>query len=292
MRVVITTPTGTIGRLVLEHLFRQGYPPIVIHRDPARVESLVRRGARLVRGSLDDPDVIATACQGADAVLWVSPANPLTTYVVDQCRRFAEAAETAFRRTGPIRVVNISSCGARNSSGVGPAKGLHIVEEALNRSLKDVTHLRAGYYFENFLIHPLLDKGRFSLPVPGNTQVPMVANRDIATIATRILLDRAWSGLRYLGVDGPELLSFEDAAAALSRGLGRRIAFETLRPAVAAATLRAQGIHRDSVLDILEFYAAVATGKFRFEEPRILTAPKPTDLETFARETLKPRLTA
>lgn len=291
MRIVITTPTGTIGRAVMEQLFRQGYPMTMIHRDPACVEGLVRRGVRLVRGSLDDPSVIASACRGADAVLWVSPADTFTCPIVAQCRRFAEAIRTAFRLTCPIRVVNISSCGARNSSGVGPAKGLHSVEQALNQVLQDVTHLRAGYYFENFLTHaPLIARGRLALPVPGLVQTPMVGCRDIAVVATRILLDRTWTGIRCLGVDGPEPLSFEDAAAALSRGLGRRIVFETLRPAVAAATLRASRVHPDNILDLLEFYAAIATGKFRAEEPRVLTAPRPTDLETFARDTLITRL--
>lgn len=291
MRFVIATPTGLVGRTAMEWLFRKGYAPVIIHRDPDRVEPLVRRGARLVRGSLEDPAVIAAACRGADGLLWVTPSSVAAANIVSQCQVFARALDEALRRTGPIRVVNISACGARHSSGVGPVKGLHAVEQVLNRAAPDVTHLRAGYYFENFIDHlPMLVKGRHSLPVSGSVHVPMVATRDVAAVAVHLLLDRGWKGNRALGVDGPEVLTFAEASASISRGIGRRLSFETVLSSAAAATLRALGFPADSIHDIREFYAALTTGKFRFEESRILTAPHPTTLETFAREILKPLL--
>ena len=291
MRIVVSTPTGRVGAAVVEALFRQGYAPSVIHRDPVRVEPLVRRGARLVRGSLADPGTLAAACRGADMLFWVTPTDPTQPSLNGQQMRLADALARALPAIGPIRVVNLSGIGARHDCGVGPVRGLHAIEQVFNAALRDVTHLRAAWFFENFAGQtPLLRKGRVSLPVAGGSSVPMVATRDVAAVACRLLLDRGWAGVRAVGVDGPENLTFHEAAAAIGRGLGRRIEFDTAPAAAARAAFRALGFHFESAGDLLELYAAISTGKLRFDEPTIQRAPHPTSLETFARETLKPLL--
>ena len=98
--VVITTPTGQIGKQVLALLLHhQHQDPIrVIVRDPIRLDSGVRSQVEIVQGSHDDPAVLSRALEGAEARFWLvrrawpapalksailaSPDPPLTQSVV------------------------------------------------------------------------------------------------------------------------------------------------------------------------------------------------------------------
>lgn len=77
--IVITTPTGQIGRQVLDRLLDapDGTPPIrVIARDPARLSERARERVDVVRGSHADPAVLKEACAGADRLFWLVPPTP------------------------------------------------------------------------------------------------------------------------------------------------------------------------------------------------------------------------
>ncbi|MGO1839296.1 MAG: SDR family oxidoreductase [Candidatus Microbacterium stercoravium] len=67
--IVITAPTGQIGRQVVDALIDGGHPVRVIARDPDRLTRRVRDRVELVRGSHRDPEVLSEAFRGADSVL-------------------------------------------------------------------------------------------------------------------------------------------------------------------------------------------------------------------------------
>jgi uncharacterized protein YbjT (DUF2867 family) len=74
--IVITTPTGQIGRQVLGNLLNSGEKLRVIALDPAQLPAGVREDLDIVEGSHGDPAVVDKAFAGADAVLWLTPADP------------------------------------------------------------------------------------------------------------------------------------------------------------------------------------------------------------------------
>lgn len=73
MKVVINTPAGHVGRVVTDHLLRAKQEVVIISRHPEKVTDQVRRGARLVEGSIDDPGVLDRALHTADALYWANP---------------------------------------------------------------------------------------------------------------------------------------------------------------------------------------------------------------------------
>ena len=73
--IVITTPTGQIGRQVLGHLLESGEQLRVIARDPSQLPAGVREDLDIVEGSHGDAAVADKAFAGADAVLWLTPAD-------------------------------------------------------------------------------------------------------------------------------------------------------------------------------------------------------------------------
>src|SRR3954452_16639217 len=93
--IVISTPTGQIGRQVLDKVLDGGGPVRVIVRDPSRLSDEVRERVEIVRGSTDDVDVVTEALAGADSVFWLVPPNPrahsVPGHVLDFVRPLCEA---------------------------------------------------------------------------------------------------------------------------------------------------------------------------------------------------------
>ena len=68
MKIVVNSPAGNIGRVVTEQLLQAAEDVVIISRNPDKVAPLVERGARLVRGSIDNVQVLDHALEGAEAM--------------------------------------------------------------------------------------------------------------------------------------------------------------------------------------------------------------------------------
>jgi uncharacterized protein YbjT (DUF2867 family) len=118
--IVITAPTGLIGRQVLGNMLGSGEPIRVIVRDPSRLPSEVREGVAVVQGSHGDIDVVDLAFAGADAVFWLVPPDPHADSAEVAYVDFTRPACDAFKRYGVQRVVGISALG-RGTAAAGHA---------------------------------------------------------------------------------------------------------------------------------------------------------------------------
>src|SRR5580692_9280308 len=109
--IVITTPTGQIGRQVLGNLLESGEEVRVIARDPSQLPAEVREDLDIVEGSHGDAAVVDKAFAGADAVFWLTPPDPRAPSVEAAFAGFTRPAAEAFKRHGVGRVVGVSMLG-------------------------------------------------------------------------------------------------------------------------------------------------------------------------------------
>ena len=149
--ITITTPTGNIGRRLIERLAFAGKPLTIVARHPEKLPRSLLEGEIVGQASSDDAAALSRATEGTDVLFWLTPANfaaPNIRRVVPKgCRRRLPAV-----RTDRIpRIVNLSSIGANWADELGPISGLHDVKRALNDAADDVVHLRPGFFMENFL---------------------------------------------------------------------------------------------------------------------------------------------
>ena len=72
MRVLVTGATGFVGAHVARELDARGHAVRAFVRDPARAEAVKAHLTELVRGDLADPETLAVACGGVDAVVHVA----------------------------------------------------------------------------------------------------------------------------------------------------------------------------------------------------------------------------
>ncbi|WP_202905317.1 NAD(P)H-binding protein [Luteimonas abyssi] len=228
-RIVVTTPTGTLGAQVLHHLLAAPVRVRVVARDPDRLPAEVRARAEIVVGSHGDAAVIAQACEGADAVFWLCPPDPQASSVASAYVDFARPAAAAFARYRVPRVVGISALGRGTplAAEAGFVTGSLAMDDLIAASGVHFRALVMPSFMDNIARQApaIRERGVFFGPIPGDVAMPAVASRDIAGVAASLLLAADWTGQREQPVLGPEDLSFDAMAAIASEVLGRPVRY-------------------------------------------------------------------
>jgi uncharacterized protein YbjT (DUF2867 family) len=292
MRIVVNTPSGTIGRPLTTRLLEAGAHVTILSRSP-EVADLVARGARLVEGSIDDEGAVARALEGADALFWLSP----PAYRPDGNAWLVAAAQgaaAAAQRLGVRRVVVQSSMGAQTGPGTGPVGCLLAVEEAFRAIAPDVIALRAGLFMENLLrdLPSILGEGAIYSPNPTDKKLSLVATADVAARAAAFLLDASWHGHRAVGVHGPVDLSYRDVAQVLTQVLERPVRHVQTTLEQTRQGMLGAGLPDFVVAGFLELFEGVHNGRMASAEPRTQETTTATSLADFARAALLPAVRA
>jgi uncharacterized protein YbjT (DUF2867 family) len=228
--IVITTPTGQIGRQVLGNLLDSGEELRVIARDPSDLPAGARDGLDIVVGSHGDAVVADKAFAGADAVFWLTPPDPRAPSVEAAFAGFTRPAAEAFARHGVSRVVAVSALGRGTpwAGRAGYVTGSLAMDDLIAASGVAYRALANPSFMDNTArqAESIKNQGMFFSPIAGDRKLPTVATRDIAAAASRLLLDTGWSGIDEVPLLGPEDLSFNDMAAIMSEVLGQDVRFQ------------------------------------------------------------------
>lgn len=291
--IVVTTPTGAIGRQVLPHLLDRVAPVRVIARDPARLPAHIREHVEVVTGSHSDIDVVTQAFADADAVFWLLPpvhrGASLEAAVLD----FTRPACEAFKSQGVERVVGVSSIG-RGSAVVGNA-GLVTASLAMDDLIASTgvsyRALAMPSFMDNLLrqVEVIKAEGIFFAPLSPDLKRPTCATRDIAAVAAELLLDDSWSGYDSVPVLGPEDLSNNDMARIMSEVLGRPIRFQQVSGEAYKATMLESGMSEAMAQGMYDMLKAKENGLDN-AEPRTPQSTTPTTFRQWCEEVLAPAL--
>ncbi|GAB3564357.1 NAD(P)H-binding protein [Amycolatopsis endophytica] len=228
--IVITTPTGNIGHQVLGHVLAAGRPVRVIARNPSGLPGDVRDRAEVIPGSHGDPEVLARALDGAEAVFWLAPGDRRATSIDDVYRGFTRPALEAL--SGVQRVVDVSALG-RGTPYAGQA-GHVTASLAMDDLIADTgvafRALAAASFMDNVLrqARSIAEQGTFFDVLSPDRALPWVATRDIAAVAARLLLDGTWTGRGEVPLLGPEHLSYAGIADIVSEVLDKPVRYEQI----------------------------------------------------------------
>ena len=280
MKILVTTPSGKIGRKVLGELLAPEFTVRVMTRDPARLPREILDQVEAVPGSTDDPAALRRALNGVEALFWCVPTESIReTNVRGHYERFAGAASKAVRQAGTPRVVSISAGGKTLERNAGRVTGLQAMENILNQSGAAIRHLRCGLFMENFLdqSRAICESGYFSYPIPGHIPISMVAVSDVADAALRWLVRRDWTGVAGVAVHGPQALSYNQAAAVLERILDRPVGYKEAAVNHYVQSLVGCGASAEYARSLVEMFAELA---------RAITRTGPETVESTAMTTL------
>jgi uncharacterized protein YbjT (DUF2867 family) len=216
--MILITTAGKVGAQAARLLAQQGHPVRVLVREPGKANALARAGVDLAVGDLGVRATVDAAMQGVSSVILVSPAIPAQEVSV------IDSAVHA----GVEHVVKISSKASADSP-IARRRGQAEIENALVASGLGFTLLRNNAYMQNFLmLAPAIAKtGRFG-SCADEGRIGMIDTRDVADVAARIAVSPGPHAHKTYRPTGPERLSYANAAAVLSRVLGRPITFHAL----------------------------------------------------------------
>ena len=289
--IVVTSPTGQIGRQVLANLLDSSEQVRVIARDPAKLPAQTRERVEVVEGSHADADVVNQAFKGADAVFWLVPPAPRKNSVLAAYVDFSRPACDAMRDQGVKQVVGVSALG-RNTAlaeNAGLVTAALRMDDLIASTGVSYRALANPSFMDNILfqLEPIKNQGMFFSPIDGDRKMPTCATRDIAAVAARLLRDTSWSGQGSVPVLGPEDLSFNDMAQIMSEVLGKTVRFqqiplESLRP-----RLKDDGYSEGMAQAMIDMMAAKKDGLDE-AEPRTPEATTPTSFRQWCEEVLKP----
>ncbi|WP_433443896.1 NAD(P)H-binding protein [Nonomuraea sp. CA-141351] len=290
--ILITTPTGQIGRQVLDNILDSAEAIRVIARDPSRLAPRVRERVEVVPGSHNDPDVLTEALAGADSVFWVVPPDPGATSVEGHCLSFTQPLCEAITSQGVQRVVGVSTLGRGVAKNAGQISAALAMDELIEKTGVSYRALEMPGFMENMLrqIEPIKSQGAFFLPMSGDRRIPACATRDIAAVAAELLLDDSWSGQGGVPILGPEDLSADDMAQIMSEVLERPVRFQQVPGEAYKATLMRHGMSEAWAQGMIDMTTEVDRGIYN-TQPRTPQSTTPTSFRQWCEDVLKPAFT-
>ena len=222
--ITIVGATGNVGGKIADLLIRRGEPVRLVARSADRLQILARNRAVPFAGDANDTEFLVKAFKDVDGVFALIPPNPKADGFMQYAGKIGESIARALEIARVKHVVNLSSTGAELREGTGPIKGLHQMEERLNRIKGlNVLHLRPSFFMENVLrgIDLIKAKGINGEAIRGDLKIPMIATRDIAAYAADRLVKRDFWGATVQDLKGPRDLSLIEATAIIGRKINR-----------------------------------------------------------------------
>lgn len=280
--LLITGPSGNVGDELTDLLAkRAGERPWRVagrHPDALR-ERLVGTGAETVELDFFDPSTWPEALAGVRTLflLFPLPSNRAARRGIIPFLRTAELA-------GCEHVVYVSVFGADRARFIPH----HKTEQAMFAGQMSWTVLRCGFFMQN--LHrsisthgtDIVDHGELFVPA-GRGRTTFLDARDAAVVALDALLrpERHRDVVHHL--TGPEALSMDEVAVALSTELGYPVRYTDPNLVRFAARLRRRGVGWDTIGFMSGVYTLTRSGLNHpvTDEVESLLGRPPRDLSTF-----------
>ncbi len=260
---VIMGATGQVGGAALEALKQRGIAVRAVVRDPGRAQGL---GVEIVRGDASDTESLAAAFAGVQAAFVMLVPPHQAQDVLAESRVMARSIADAVRTARVPHVVALSSVGAHLSEGNGIVQVLHDFEAALAGAAPSLAFLRPGEFLENWAgMLPaareagVLPSGKIAL----DERHEAVSALDVGRVAAELLLDPR-AGTRIVDLAGPAPCSGRDAAAILTRLLGKPVTAVPSSREQSVAALVAAGLGADYAEKLADLDEAINAGRLDF----------------------------
>ena len=289
---VVLGASGNTGHIVANNLLTRGQKVRVVGRNSARLQPLTSKGAEPFIADVTDASALTKAFQQADSAYVMIPPNPASTDPLGYSNRVSDAIAAAVRSAGTKNVVALSSIGASLASGTGPVVGLYNLEQKLNQvSSANVLFLRPAYFMENTLpqANAIRQMGAVATPIRPDLKLPMIATRDIGTVAADALLHPTIQGKQTRELLGQRDITYTDVASIIGKAIGKPdLKYVQAPDDQFRAVLVQMGMSEPFAKLLVEMMGALNSGTMRALEPRKAQNTTPTAYETFVAEKFIP----
>src|SRR5579863_9818547 len=289
---VVLGASGHTGHIVANNLLTRGQNVRVVGRNSAHLQPLTSKGAETFIADVTDASALTKAFQQAEAAYVMIPPNLASTDPLGHSNRVSDAIAAAVQSAGTKNIVALSSIGAELASGTGPVVGLHNLEQKLNQiSSANVLYLRAGYFMENTLpqANAIRQMGAVATPLRPDLKLPMIATRDIGTVAADVLLHPTIQGKQTRELLGQRDITYTDVTSIIGKAIGKPdLKYVQAPDDQFRAVLVQMGMSEPFAKLLVEMIGALNSGKMHALEPRTQQNTTPTTYETFVADSFLP----
>jgi uncharacterized protein YbjT (DUF2867 family) len=208
----------------------------------------------VVVGDMARPDSLIEALRGVDRAMLISSSDPT---MVETQSTFIDAA----RKAGVKHVVKLSGIIPELDSPFRFARMHAEIEQRLEASGLDYTHLRAGEFMASYFrqVPSIVGRGIMALPM-GDARIASIDVGDIAEVAIAVLTTSGHEGKTY-PLTGPEALTMPEVAEKLSVAIGKPVRYVAVPPEEARQARLAAGMPPYLAEGLDELFAERRNGK-------------------------------
>lgn len=238
--ILVTGATGNVGQEVVRALLKKNARVIAADHRPERVRALFGEAMSAVRLDFKDRETWASAVKGATHAFLLRP--PAIADVENNLNPFVDAA----RAHGVDHVVFLSVAGAGKNKVVPHRK----VEDHLRALGDHHTNLRPGFFAQNLQSSyrdDIIEDDRIYVPA-GMKPVNWIDVRDIAEVAALVLCEPEKHRGQNYTLAGPGPVPWSEVTDALTKALGRTIAYEPASVLGYMRHLSRRGLPRGAIL--------------------------------------------
>nr|WP_245432352.1 NAD(P)H-binding protein [Mesorhizobium loti] len=266
-KILVLAATGNVGAPLVAELLSRGERVKAASRSAAPG---LPSGAEPVRLDLSDPRSLEPALDGVDRVYAVAPAGYL-----DQLGLLKPVVEAAAPRK--IKVVLQTAIGVDASDAI-PFRQLEL---QLEHSGTPFVILRPNWFSDNFATYWAggVQAGKIRVPA-GEGKTSFIDARDIAAAAAGALVTERHDGKAF-ALTGSKAYDYGEAAALLSKALGRTIRYNSVDDRTFIAEMVANGLSQGYAELLAAIFHPVAEGWVAAvtDSVEVLSGAKPRSLE-------------
>jgi uncharacterized protein YbjT (DUF2867 family) len=216
--IVVAGATGNVGLALARVLTEAGEAVTAVSRGVAA--AALPDGVRHHRADLADPESLRPALAGADAMFIMLPGNDVRL----DPRSIVDVVVSA----GASRIVLLSSQAVGTRPDAESYAPLRRIEDVIERSGLEWTHLRPGAFASNALAWAPSARAEHTIAAPfADVALPVVDPQDIAEVAATTLRRPGHGGRTYV-LTGPEPISPRQRAHIIGDALGEPLTFVEL----------------------------------------------------------------
>jgi uncharacterized protein YbjT (DUF2867 family) len=249
--ICVTGASGTVGREVVKQLQALNAPFRAAVSSASSADALRARSLDAVICDYHQPATVRAALHGCDVLFLLGP------NLIEQTELEIGVVESA-KAAGVRHVVKLSVMGAPDEA-YSLAHVHRPVEKAIESSGLGWTFLRPNSYMQNIVtfMKPTIQSDSMFYSATGAARISHVDARDIAAVAAQALTAPDRHQRQAYLLTGPEAVTYDDLAAAVSSVLDRPIAHVTLPPEDLKAGMLAEGMPEplaDRMLDLERYF--------------------------------------
>lgn len=271
--ILIFGATGTVGTQLVAQLVEAGENVRVFTRSREKATAFAGK-VDIAEGDLNDADSVVSAMHGVEKFF-------LLTSNTEQDRNALAAA----KQFGARHVIKLSTQEAGWTPVVGHGHWHKEREDLIRASGLDWTFLRPCMFMDFALswIPSIKANGMFET-AGGEGKFPPIDTWDVARVAKAALTEPGHENKGY-ELTGPELLTFADMAAILSRVLARSVRHAKLSNAAQREVFIKMGLPEYAATGLAETFSLIEAGRFAHltNDVELATGTPPRTFETWAR---------